>query len=53
MAPVRRAATEKRLALLLTAAAFAQNYPSKPVRFMVGFAAGGAADIIRMSVSEG
>ena len=41
------------LALLLTAAAFAQNYPSKPVRFMVGFAAGGAADIIRMSVSEG
>ena len=41
----------KRVAALMVAAMFAlpaqaQDYPSKPIRFIVGFAAGGGADII-------
>ena len=40
------------LALLLaTAAASAQTYPAKPVRLLIGFAAGGGADIIARSLS--
>jgi hypothetical protein len=33
------------LGFLLSSVVLAQNYPTKSVRFMVGFAAGGAADI--------
>ena len=32
--------------LMLGATAFAQTYPTKPVRFIVPFAAGGSADIV-------
>ena len=36
--------------LTLTSGAFAQNYPSKPIRFIVGYTPGGAADILARAV---
>ena len=34
------------LALAPAPGVFAQNYPTKPIRFLVGYTPGGAADIL-------
>lgn len=36
--------------VLLSSAAFAQNYPTKAIRFIVGYTPGGAADILARAV---
>jgi tripartite-type tricarboxylate transporter receptor subunit TctC len=39
-------------ALICAAPSFAQNYPNKPVRVVVGFAAGGPSDVIGRIVAQ-
>jgi len=38
--------------LLLVSSAWAQNYPSKPIRLVVGYPAGGAADIVTREIGH-
>jgi tripartite-type tricarboxylate transporter receptor subunit TctC len=40
------------LPLLVAGAAFAQNYPDKPIRLVVGFTPGGAADYVGRTVGD-
>jgi tripartite-type tricarboxylate transporter receptor subunit TctC len=47
---IRRAFTAIALALL-SASAFAQSYPNKPVRLVVGFTPGGVSDVLARAMS--
>jgi tripartite-type tricarboxylate transporter receptor subunit TctC len=47
---VRRAFTAIALALL-SASAFAQSYPNKPIRLVVGFTPGGVSDVLARAMS--
>jgi tripartite-type tricarboxylate transporter receptor subunit TctC len=50
---VKRLATMLALACLVPATAFAQAWPSKPVRIVNTFAPGGAADFLARTVADG
>ena len=41
------------LAMLITNVALADNWPSRPIRFIVGFGPGGANDLVARAVAEG
>jgi len=47
---IRRAFTAIALALL-SASAFAQSYPNKPIRLVVGFTPGGVSDVLARAIS--
>jgi tripartite-type tricarboxylate transporter receptor subunit TctC len=49
---MKRLATALAGMLLLTGAAFAQDYPAKPVRLVVGFSAGGPTDMVARVVAQ-
>ena len=40
------------LSILISSAGFAQDYPAKPVKFIVGFGAGGPTDVIARIVAQ-
>src|SRR3954462_11725873 len=51
---LRRAATLAALALFpaLPLASFAQQYPAKPIKIVVGYSAGGAVDIVARTLGQ-
>ena len=52
---LRRTALAGMTALALvaaTGAVSAQDYPSRPIRFLVGFAAGGSSDIVARVIAQ-
>jgi hypothetical protein len=52
--PHRRAAVlALAIVALLPAAAWAQSFPTKPIRLLLPFAAGGAADLFGRSLASG
>ncbi len=52
MKTLLKSATVALLLSMMSAAAFAQTYPSKPVRMLIGFAPGGGTDIIGRIVAQ-
>ena len=40
------------VSLLLAVGAVAQNYPTKPVKVVVGYAAGGAVDVVARTIGQ-
>ena len=40
------------LALSLAMPAYAQDYPVRPIRFLIGFAPGGSSDLVSRALAE-
>jgi len=49
---LRQAALAATAACVLACAAHAQDYPNRPIRFLVGFAAGGSSDIVARVIGQ-
>ena len=49
---LRRSLQQGAVALSAASAAAAQTYPTRPVTMVVGFAAGGGADVIARTIAE-
>ena len=52
MRPILRRAFAAALLVVVCASAYGQSYPARPIRLLIAFGAGGAADIITRSFTE-